>query len=160
MSTSEVEVFIPKRGKGRDKVAHSKRERQLRSLLKLPPRGKLLIDAIKEGFPADMLRQVAGNLSIDIYKIGSYINIKTATLDKRLREGTLMPIESDRLNQFIEVYDAALELFDGDQEITTNWLKTPAHGLWGERPFDLLSTATGTMDVLALIHKIEHGVLV
>jgi putative toxin-antitoxin system antitoxin component (TIGR02293 family) len=119
-----------------------------------------LIDAIKKGFPADMLRQVAGSLSVDVYKISSYINIKTATLDRRLREGALTPAESDRLNQFTEVYDAALELFDGDQEMTMNWLKTPAHGLGDEPPFGLLSTATGTMDVLALIHKIEHGVLV
>lgn len=160
MSTSDIKVFTPKRGRGTGKAVLSGRERRLRAILTLPPRGKPLLDAINQGFPAEMLRKVAGSLSVDVYKVGNYINIKTATLDRRLRAGKLTAAESDRLNQFTEVYDAALELFEGDQKMATTWLKTPARGLGGARPFDLLNTATGTNDVLSLIHKIEHGVLV
>lgn len=159
MSTPEIKAFIPKtkattiQWKGGGYV-------RFRELLKLPPRGKPLLDAINKGFPVKVLREVAGNLSIDVYKVGAYIDIKTATLDRRLRDGTLTTAESDRLYRFTEVYDAALDLFDGDKARADHWLNSPAIGLGGESPISAIQTSTGANDVLSLISKIEHGVLV
>jgi putative toxin-antitoxin system antitoxin component (TIGR02293 family) len=129
-------------------------------MLKLPPRGKPLLDAITKGFSVQILRDVAGTLSVDVYKLGTYIDIKTATLNRRLRDGVLTTDESDRLYRFTEVYDATLDLFDGDKTMADQWLNSPALGLGGEAPISVIRTSTGANDVLALIHKIEHGVLV
>ncbi len=129
-------------------------------MLKLPQRGKPLLDAINQGFSVKLLQKVASNLTVNTYKAGAYIDIKTATLNRRLSEGTLTPAESDRLYRLIEVYDAALDLFNGDKTMACHWLHSPAAGLSGELPLNLIRTSTGTNDVLALISKIESGVLI
>lgn len=67
----------------------------LYELLKLPSRGKPLLNAINKVFSVKVLLDVAGSLSADFHKIGMYIDIKTATLDRRLRDGTLTTAESD-----------------------------------------------------------------
>lgn len=137
-----------------------RRDRHLRKLLNLPPRGKPLLDAINKGFSVKMLRDVAGTLAVDVYRVGQYLDIKTATLNRRLKGGVLTTDESDRLYRFTEVYDAALDLFDGDNDLADQWLNSPALGLGGEVPISIIKTSTGANDVLSLISKIEHGVLV
>lgn len=164
MKAPDLKVFTPK-AKSSSKVVvvrglMSRRERRLRYMLKLPQRGKPLLDAINKGFPVKMLRDVAGNLSVDVYRVGQYLDIKTATLNRRLKSGVLSADESDRLYRFTEVYDAALDLFDGDSAAADHWLNSPALGLGGEAPITIIKTSTGANDVLALISKIEHGVLV
>lgn len=107
-----------------------------------------------------VLRDVANNLSVSVQKIGAYIDIKTTTLNRRLREGVLTTAESDRLYRFIEVYDSTLDLFEGDKTMAFQWLNSPAAGLSGELPINLIRTSTGSNDVMSLIRKIEYGVLV
>lgn len=158
MNTSEIKAFTP-RTRGRTPDWRGTQYVRFRELLKLPPRGKPLLDAINKGFSIKVLRDVAGSLSVDVYKVGAYIDIKTATLDRRLRDGTLTTAESDRLYRFTEVYDATLDLFDGDKTMAHHWLNSPAIGLGGETPFSVIRTSTGANDVLSLISKIEHGVL-
>lgn len=134
--------------------------RRFHEMLKLPPRGKPLLDAINRGFSVNVLREVAGNLSVDVYGIGKYIDIKTATLNRRLKDGVLTAAESDRLYRFTEVYDAALDLFEGDKEMANQWLSTPAIGLGGEIPMAVIRTSTGANDVLLLLQKLDRGVLI
>jgi len=128
--------------------------------LKLPPRGKPLRDAINKGLPVKILRDVAGSLSLDVYKAGAYIDIKTATLKRRLKDGKLTTGESDRLYRFIEVYDSALDLFEGNKSLASQWLNSPAVGLGGDVPISVVRISTGANYVLSLINKIEHGVVV
>lgn len=114
MNTKKIKVFTPGERSGK-RLWRGARYTRFREVLKLPQHGKPLLDAINKGFSVKILREVADNLAVDIYKVGAYIDIKTATLNKRLREGTLTTAESDRLYRFIEVYGSALELFDGDK---------------------------------------------
>ena len=158
MNTPEIKAFIPKK-RGCKCLRQGSRYTRFRELLKLPPRGKPLLDAINRGFSVKMLRHIANHLSVDIYQVGAYINIKTATLDRRLRDGILTTSESDRLYRFTEVYDAALDLFEGDKTKAYQWLNSPAIGLGGDLPINLIRTSTGSNDVLSLINRIEHGVL-
>lgn len=58
---------------------------------------------------------MANILSVDTYKLGTYIDIKTGTLNRRLRDGTLTTAESDRLFHFTEVHDAPFDLFEDDK---------------------------------------------
>jgi len=159
MDIHVIKVFTPKvQAHPRDSSALA--YTRFHESLKLPPRGKRLLDAINEGFPVKILRDVAGSLSLDVYKVGTYINIKTATLNRRLRDGTLTTAESDRLYRFIEVYDSVLDLFEGDKALANQWLSSPAVGLGGDAPISVVRISTGANYVLSLISKIEHGVLV
>lgn len=159
MDTQEIKAFIPK--------AHDPKKRwqntpylRLQELLKLPRRGKPLLEAINKGFSVKLLRDIANNLSITIYKAGAYIDIKKSTLNRRLCEETLTTAESDRLYRFVEVYDLTLDLFDGDRNMAYQWLNSPAAGLSGELPINLIRTSTGSNDILSLISKMERGVLI
>lgn len=159
MNTQEIKAFIPKVRDPKNRWQNARYPR-LQELLKLPQRGKPLLKAIGKGFSVRLLQDVASNLSINIYKIGTYVDIKNSTLDRRLREGILTTAESDRLYRFIEVYDSTLDLFDGDKAMAYQWLNSPAIGLSSELPINLIRTSTGSNDVLSLISKIELGVLV
>lgn len=159
MNTQEIKTFIPKVRDPKNQWQNARHPR-LQELLKLPQRGKPLLDAINKGFSVKLLRDVASNLSINIYKTGAYIDIKKSTLNRRLHEGTLTTAESDRLYRFVEVYDLTLDLFGGDKTTACQWLNSPAAGLSGELPINLIRTATGSNDVLSLISKIERCVLI
>lgn len=159
MNTQEIKAFTPKVRDPKNRWQNARYPR-LQELLKLPPRGKPLLEAINKGFSVKALQDVASNLSASIYKIGTHINIKATTLNRRLRAGALTSTESDRLYRFIEVYDSTLDLFDGDKAAAYQWLNSPAVGLSGELPVNLIRTSTGSNDVLSLISKIELGVLV
>lgn len=159
MNTQNMKVFTPN-GRSYKHPSQCTRPSRLRELLKFPPRGKPLLDAINKGFSAQMLRTVANTLSVDIYKLGTHIDIKISTLNRRLRDGTLTTAESDRLFRFTEVYDAAFDLFESDMVTAYQWLCSPAIGLGDDVPIYLIRTSTGSNDVLLLISKIEYGVLV
>ena len=159
MDIQDIRVFTPKvQVQPRD--SSKLRYTRIRELLELPPPGKPLLDAITKGFPINILRAVAGSLSLDVYKVGTYIDIKTATLNRRLHDGTLTTAESDRLYRFIEVYDSVLDLFEGDKALANQWLNSPAVGLGGDAPISVVRISTGANYVLSLINKIEHGVLI
>lgn len=156
MDIQEIKAFAPDRNRQLQDVRYTR----CHELLELPQRGKPLRDAINKGFSVKLLQDVANNLSVSIYEIGTYIDIKATTLNRRLCRGTLTTAESDRLCRFIEVYDSALDLFDGDKVATYQWLNCPSVSLSNELPVNLIRTSTGSNDVLSLINKIEHGVLI
>jgi putative toxin-antitoxin system antitoxin component (TIGR02293 family) len=58
-----------------------------------------------------------------------------------------------------DIYDACLELFDGDRDAAWEWLNSPAFGLGYARPIDYAKTEAGAMEVRNLIGRLEHGVL-
>lgn len=159
MNTQEIRAFTPKLRDPKNRWQNARYPR-LQELLKLPQRGKPLLDAINKGFSVKLLLDVTSHLSIDIYKVSAYIDIKKSTLNRRLREGVLTTAESDRFYRFVEVYDLTLDLFNGDKAMAYQWLNSPAAGLSGELPISLIRTSTGSNDVLSLISKIEHGVLI
>lgn len=161
MKTHDIKAFTPTtQAKSNSVLMKGGRDRRFHQMLKLPPRGKPLLDAINKGFSVNVLREVAGNLSVDVYGIGKYINVSSATLDRRLKSGVLTPAESDRLYRFTEIYDAALDLFEGDKEMANQWLNTPAIGLGNEIPMSVIRTSTGANDVLLLLQKLDRGVLI
>ncbi|WP_409563934.1 antitoxin Xre/MbcA/ParS toxin-binding domain-containing protein [Pseudomonas aeruginosa] len=59
--------------------------------------------------------------------------------------------------RLIEIFDALLELYDGDLGGALLWLTAPNVVLSNERPVDLLVTESGTRAVLQAIRAIEYG---
>lgn len=128
MNTQEIKAFIPKVRDPKNQWQNDRYPR-LQELLRLPQRGKPLLEAIGKGFSVKLLQNVASNLSINIYKIGAYIDIKKSTLNRRLYEEALTTAESDRLYRFVEVYDLTLDLFGGDKDMAFQWLNCTSSDL-------------------------------
>jgi putative toxin-antitoxin system antitoxin component (TIGR02293 family) len=61
-------------------------------------------------------------------------------------------MHQDRIKQL------ALDLFDGDEESATRWLKAPQKALGYQPPIDAASTEEGAQEVERLIGRIEQGI--
>jgi putative toxin-antitoxin system antitoxin component (TIGR02293 family) len=58
-----------------------------------------------------------------------------------------------------EIYDACLELFDGDRDEAWRWFTSPAFGLGYALPIDYAKTEAGAMEVRNLIGRLKYGVV-
>lgn len=56
------------------------------------------------------------------------------------------------------IYEAAVSLFNGDDNAAMEWLNAPARGLGGMRPIDKAQSEAGTREVLVLIARLIDGV--
>ncbi len=46
----------------------------------------------------------------------------------------------------------------GDETLALRWLHTPREGFGGEKPAELARTEPGSLEVEALLARVEHGV--
>jgi putative toxin-antitoxin system antitoxin component (TIGR02293 family) len=58
-----------------------------------------------------------------------------------------------------EIYDACLELFDGDRDAAWGGVTSPAFGLVHASPIEYAKTEAGAMEVRDLTGRLEYGVL-
>lgn len=58
------------------------------------------------------------------------------------------------------VFEAALELFDGDAEAARIWLEEPAPALGGKTPLEHARSDAGAIEVERLVHQLAHGVFI
>ncbi len=91
--------------------------------------------------------------------LAEVVSITLRTLHRRKLHGRLAPDESDRLLRVSRLFAKALGLFEGDASATRTWFFTPAKALGGERPIALARTDLGSLEVGALIDRLEQGVL-
>ena len=57
----------------------------------------------------------------------------------------------------MDVWAAANQLFDGNEQSAVNWLCAPALGLDGVRPVDAIRTSEGKEAVMCLIGQLLYG---
>ena len=63
---------------------------------------------------------------------------------------------NDRLT---EIFNAAIELFEGDEDKTRIWLNKSVKGLGNKRPSDMVMTRMETKMVLDFINRLEDGII-
>ncbi|MFW5910902.1 MAG: antitoxin Xre/MbcA/ParS toxin-binding domain-containing protein, partial [Thiohalospira sp.] len=115
--------------------------------------------ALHEGLSYSSFRVLAGVAGLDRTALSKAVAIPSATLSRRAKQGRFNAEESDRLFRFARVYDAAIQLFEGDAEAAIHWMRHPVRGLGGARPIDMLTTSAEAEAVLDLIGQLEHGVV-
>jgi len=117
-----------------------------------------LLKRISEGLSYAAFERLQRHLGMSAVDLGKALLISTRTLSRRKATGRLEPDESDRLVRLSRIYSLTLELFEGDDESTRQWLGHKQVGLGGARPIDLVSSEVGAREVEALIGRLEHGV--
>jgi putative toxin-antitoxin system antitoxin component (TIGR02293 family) len=55
-----------------------------------------------------------------------------------------------------QIIEQAIRVF-GSEEVARDWLTSPAYGLEGRRPIDVLDTEGGSIQVSNYLGAIEHG---
>lgn len=115
---------------------------------------------IVAGISPDIIIQLVESVGSDIKAICHLAGISQSTVNRKLKNGTLLTLEQGtRIYSVIQVLDAVISLHDGDLAMAMSWLDCPAKGLRGEKPVNVLTTAIGVQAVVDLIGRIEHGVI-
>lgn len=115
------------------------------------------IEAIRQGFPAGRLDEMARLLSVERSLFLGLLGLSERTLQRKAQStARLSPVISDRLARLDRIIQLASEVFGiGDKGI--EWLKRPSRALGGEIPLKLLDTDTGTQRVERELRQIQHG---
>jgi len=116
-----------------------------------------VIAAVRRGLPMRAYALLKDSLHKHDAEMGMLLNIQPRTLSRRKKEARLSPAESDRVVRLARITDAAVSLFDDEQEAIA-WLDRPLAILNEESPLQRASTDIGAREVENLIGRIEHGV--
>lgn len=117
-----------------------------------------LINAARAGLSWNSVKRFLGATGLSQQQLANYLDIPERTFARRRETGALDRRESEKLLRLAEIWDAALDLFDGDEARTRGWLVTPAFGLGNVAPIDYARTEFGGREVRALIGRIADGV--
>ena len=117
-----------------------------------------LIDRINAGFPFSALKQFKQLTNFSMAEIADAMRMPVRTLSRRAREKRLTPTESERLLRLSRLFEAAVELFEGDREGARVWFRQPRKALGGSSPMDMAKTEVGAREVEDLIGRLEYGV--
>ena len=117
-----------------------------------------LIRATSAGLSWNAVTRFLGATGLSQSQLASYLDIPARTFARRREAGALDRRESEKLLRLAEIWEAALDLFDGDDARTRAWLVAPAFGLGNVAPIDYAQTEFGGREVRALIGRIADGV--
>lgn len=117
-----------------------------------------LIRAVQRGLPFKALETFSAETGLAPSRIASVIEIPERTLARRRAAGRLAPDESERLLRVSNVFERAVELFEGDAAAAATWLTTPKKALGHRSPLAYSRFELGAREVENLIGRLEHGV--
>jgi putative toxin-antitoxin system antitoxin component (TIGR02293 family) len=117
-----------------------------------------LIKAANAGLSWNSVKRFLGATGFSRQQLAKYLDIPERTLARRRETGALDRRESEKLLRLAEIWDAGLDLFDGDEARTRAWLLAPAFGLGNAPPIDYARTEFGGREVRSLIGRIADGV--
>jgi len=116
-----------------------------------------LIEAISEGLPAHLARELAKSLEITLEDMAGLLRLNPRTLQRRLDEGTLDLNESERLWELSRLFHRAVEVLEGAPG-AVHWFKNPIEVLGWATPLAYARTAVGLRELENILGRIEHGV--
>lgn len=117
-----------------------------------------LLRAVSKGFSYKTFGRLQQNTALPSDRLLTLIDMPRRTLTRRKRDGRFLPEESDRLLRASRVFGKALELFEGDRDAATEWLTTGQPALGGSAPLEVAKSEVGSLEVLRLAGRLEHGV--
>jgi putative toxin-antitoxin system antitoxin component (TIGR02293 family) len=109
------------------------------------------------GLSVTRFKSLARSLGLDNETLGRQLGIAPATLYRRMAAGKFTSQEGDRLARLLRLYARALEIL-GNPESVREWFMNPNPSLGGSKPFELVKTDPGSVEVERLLSRIEYGV--
>ncbi len=117
-----------------------------------------LIDIVSKGLPISAFTSLSNKTGIPLPELASILRIPARTLARRRSSGRLTPDESERLMRLMNIFEKAIELFEGQIDAAVAWLKTPKKALSNHSPLEYTSFEIGAREVENLIGRLEHGI--
>jgi putative toxin-antitoxin system antitoxin component (TIGR02293 family) len=117
-----------------------------------------MVRRVRKGFPYAALLHFQKRSGLAVGVIADLVQLPQRTLMRRKAGGRLRPDESERLLRLGGVFDAAVDLFEGDNDAARRWLTTPSKELDNTPPLDFARTEIGAREVEDLIGRLGQGV--
>ena len=119
---------------------------------------KSLSALAERGLPKQSLVFFLRQSRLDEKRAFRYLDVTKRTLDNYRPEERMRLYISDRLIHLAELYAKGKQLFNS-LESFSEWLNLPCLDLNGEKPIDHINTRNGIEELLAMLGRLEHGVL-
>jgi len=121
--------------------------------------GTAIHSAIRKGLSVSVSDHMRKILKMSEADFANLIGVSVSTLKrKRQKHERLTSLASDRLYWLAKILSLATFVF-GREERAGEWIMTPQFALNNQKPFEMIQTAAGALQVEALLYRIEHGVL-
>jgi putative toxin-antitoxin system antitoxin component (TIGR02293 family) len=114
-----------------------------------------LREAIREGFPHAVLREVMRASGLTLQELATALDLSSRSLQRR-RRGRLARFESDRIYRMARLMALARETL-GEGERAVRWLKRTNRALGGLAPIAAIDTELGARQVENLLGRIAYG---
>lgn len=114
---------------------------------------------IAKGLATSILVTIQSRLQISNSQLSELMMVSTRTLDRRKKENSLPPDESERSYRIARLTDRAYQVFE-DPDKVARWFSEPNYALGNKKPLDLARTEPGARLVEQLLGRIEHGITV
>ncbi|WP_036768019.1 type II toxin-antitoxin system Xre/ParS family antitoxin [Photorhabdus australis] len=122
--------------------------------------GPHLNAVLNEGLPVTIVEKIQNWSTFGKGDILRIAGIQVRSYSRRCSgKGKFTADESQRIARFVRVMDHVVDLFNGDKDKATQWMKRPIRGLGYVTPESMLDTESGALDVMNLIGRIEHGIV-
>lgn len=114
---------------------------------------------ISKGLATSILVTIQARLQISNSQLSDLLMVSPRTLDRRKKEASLPPDESERGFRIARLTDRAYQVFE-DPDKVARWFSEPNFALSNKKPLDLAKTEPGARLIDQLLGRIEHGITV
>lgn len=118
-----------------------------------------LMQAIESGLRWNAVHNFLDITGLSQQDLARYLTLPERTFARRREAGRFNRRETEQVLRLAEIYQAALNLFDGDTAATRTWLTCPVRGLGNARPIDFAQSEFGAREVRDLIGRLADGVV-
>ena len=127
-------------------------------LVNNPPENPLaLIDSIRQGFPAGVVKEASEFFEIPEKRVLAAVGLAATTAHRLLKaDKPVDPATSERMNRIASLTRRAIEVF-GTEENARVWMTRSNLALGDNAPLDLLDTEVGAQAVERVLVAIETG---
>jgi putative toxin-antitoxin system antitoxin component (TIGR02293 family) len=119
---------------------------------------KDLTKLAEAGLPKEALIIFLKKSNLEERRLYTYLDVTKRTLANYKPRQKLRLYISDRLIHLAQLYAKGKELFDTFDHFN-EWLNRPSLDLAGDRPIDRIQSRAGVDELLAVLGRLEHGVL-
>ena len=109
-----------------------------------------------KGLTGAKVRALQRQLGVNQKTLASLVGVAPRTLQSLEGRKRLSAVATDRAARLVRVFDYAVEVL-GDKDAASGWLLDVNQALGGEAPITWLGTDAGTLEVVDLLGRIDHG---
>lgn len=115
------------------------------------------VAAVKRGLPVRLIHLLSERLGLPVDTLAAPLQLTLRTLQRRLQEGRLGQVESERLHALVRLFFQAVEVL-GAEAKAVHWLTSPERALGGRTPLSCAETLPGLRQVENELWRIQDVV--